>query len=101
MDRRSGASSIMSGNDTLTRGSDMYAYRCAQCRTTSPDVVTKAELSAARQQHRDDFHGGHIPDGEQVLEPAGMRFADLPREQKIATVVVALILLVGGIVRFG
>lgn len=30
-----------------------------------------------------------------------MRYVDLPREQKIATVVVALVLRVAGLVRFG
>lgn len=37
----------------------------------------------------------------EIVEVGRMRFVDLPREQKIATVVVALVLLVAGLVRFG
>ncbi|MDX3069544.1 hypothetical protein PV518_46760 [Streptomyces sp. ND04-05B] len=79
----------------------MYAYRCEQCRTTSPDVATKSELRAERDDHRRRFHGGHIPDGEAILEPERMRFADLPPVQKVATVVVALVLLVGVLIKAG
>ncbi|MBC9724377.1 hypothetical protein [Streptomyces sp. TRM68367] len=49
-----------------------------------------------RAAHRDEFHG---PD--EIVEVGRMRFVDLPREQKIATVVVALVLLVASLVRFG
>lgn len=103
MDRSGTASRIMSKNDALMRRStvDGYAYRCPQCRTTSPEVPTKAEARAERDTHRRDFHGGHIPDGEEILEPERMRFVDLPREQKIATVVVALVILVGVLIKAG
>jgi hypothetical protein len=49
-----------------------------------------------RDEHRDEFHG---PD--EIVKVERIRFVDLPREQKIATVVVALLLIVASLVRFG
>lgn len=72
----------------------MYEYRCKLCGTVEP-ANTRAEARTLRETHRDEFHG---PD-EIVEVPT--RFVDLPREQKIATVVVALVLLVASLVRFG
>jgi hypothetical protein len=46
----------------------VYRYRCDQCATTSLPVRTRAELHAARDRHRRDFHGGHVPDGEHLLK---------------------------------
>lgn len=54
----------------------MYAYRCTQCRTTSSAVVTRHGLNEERTKHRHLFHGGHVPDGEQVMEPD--KFNPLP-----------------------
>lgn len=71
----------------------MYEYRCKLCRTVEP-ADTRAEARALRDAHRDEFHG---PD--EIVEVPRTRFVDLPREQKVATVVVALILLVGILVK--
>lgn len=105
MGQSDGASRIMSSMDTRAgrAAGDGYEYRCPLCRTTSDPVATMAEARAERQAHRDEFHGGHRPDGEEITraEPERMRFADLPREQKIATVVVALVLLVGILIKTG
>ena len=46
----------------------MYRYRCGQCRTTSPIVRTWVELLHERDRHRARAHGGHRPDGEQLLQ---------------------------------
>lgn len=78
----------------------MFQYRCAQCRTTSPAAHSRHELNNERNRHRDLFHGGHIPDGEQVIAPQRMSLLDLPREQRIAAVVIALVLVVACLIRF-
>lgn len=54
----------------------MYRYRCGQCGTTSLPVATRAEMLAERDRHRARVHGGHVPDGERLLQrqhrgPAG------------------------------
>lgn len=71
----------------------MYRYRCQQCRTTSPPVATRDELTEEAQSHRDEFHGGHEPDDEQFLtdRPA---ILDLPREQKIAGLVIVAFFII-------
>ncbi|MFE2587190.1 hypothetical protein [Streptomyces sp. NPDC059378] len=61
-------------------------YRCEQRRTTSPAVVTRHGLEEQRSKHRNLFHGGHIPDGEQVMEPDKFNVFDVPREQLIVIV---------------
>lgn len=43
-----------------------YRYRCEQCRTTAPTTYSRRAAAAARQDHRDQFHGGHCPDGERL-----------------------------------
>jgi hypothetical protein len=42
-----------------------YRYRCQTCRTTSPPM-SLAAAEAARERHRIEMHGGHIPDGESL-----------------------------------
>ncbi|MFD9903893.1 hypothetical protein [Streptomyces sp. NPDC059063] len=76
-----------------------YRYRCDQCRTTSPPVLTRAGLADERRQHRRDFHGGHIPDGEHVIEPEPFRFTDVPLGQWIVGTLMILIVLAGIAVR--
>ncbi|MFD4315031.1 hypothetical protein [Streptomyces sp. NPDC058548] len=73
----------------------MYQYRCEQCRTTSPQVITRHGLDEERAKHRRLFHGGHIPDGEKVLEPERFNFFDLPREQLIFGPLIILVFIVG------
>lgn len=88
-------SSIMSTDDVRVRGPVVFEYRCNLCGWTEP-AATKAAARVVRDEHRDEVHG---PD--EIVEVGRMRFVDLPREQKIATVVAALVLLVAGLVRFG
>ncbi|WP_254878539.1 hypothetical protein [Streptomyces sp. NA04227] len=72
----------------------MYRYRCTQCRTTSLPVHTRSALAQERHSHRVLKHGGHIPDGEQIIEPKRFNFFDLPREQQIAgSLMIAAILV--------
>lgn len=101
-----GASSIMSGDETRVRRTPVsgpYAYRCPLCRTTSEPVDTRAEARAEGKGHRDQFHGGHHPDGEEIIPVAAppVRWVDVPRGQKIATVLLALALLLGVWVKTG
>ena len=95
MDRPGGASRIMSNNDARVRRTGVYAYRCNLCGTNQP-AATKTEARALRAAHRDEFHG---PD--EIVEVERMRFVDLPQSQKIATVVVAVALLVGFLAKAG
>ncbi len=64
----------------------MYRCQCCQCRTTSPPVLTRK-------------HGGHLPDGEQIVEPERFSFFDLPREQKIAGTLMIAVLVVAFLFR--
>jgi hypothetical protein len=73
-------------------------YRCAMCRTSSPEL-SRWELEAARDAHRRDFHGGLIPDGEEITEEPRARLVDLPKEQRVAAVIIALVLVVLLVVR--
>lgn len=52
----------------------MFEYRCEQCRTTSPPTPSRRAAEATRDRHRDQFHGGHVPDGERIyLADTGRR----------------------------
>ncbi|MFI9026349.1 hypothetical protein [Streptomyces sp. NPDC053560] len=75
-------------------------YRCEQCRTTSPPVLTRSALAIERHEHRRQFHGGHVPDGERVVEPGRSSFFALPREQQIVGTVMIVGLVVALLVRF-
>jgi hypothetical protein len=96
----------MSGDETRVRRAPVsgpYAYRCPLCQTTSEPVETRAAARAEGQGHRDEFHGGHHPDGEEIIAvaPEPMRWADVPRGQKIATVVLVLAMLLGVWIKTG
>ncbi|MET8536742.1 hypothetical protein ABZV67_34065 [Streptomyces sp. NPDC005065] len=43
-----------------------------------PAVVTRHGLDEERSKHRNLFHGGHVPDGEQVMEPDKFSVFDVP-----------------------
>lgn len=45
-----------------------FQYRCDVCKTTSPTIPDRDALAVERKRHRDQFHGGHTPDGEQELK---------------------------------
>jgi hypothetical protein len=84
----------MRSNDARVRRPALYEYRCKLCGTAEP-AKTREEARILRAVHRDEFHGY-----DAIVEVGRMRFVDLPRKQKIATVAVAVALLVAGLVRF-
>lgn len=47
-----------------------YVYRCRQCRASSPPG-TRHAAEDARQEHRDNEHGGLAPDGERIEHVPG------------------------------
>ncbi|MEV6565904.1 hypothetical protein [Streptomyces kronopolitis] len=77
----------------------MYRYRCVQCRTTSPPVLTRSALAQERQSHRVLAHGGHVPDGEQIVKPPRFSFFDLPREQQVFGTLLLATIVIGILVR--
>ncbi|MGC4947753.1 hypothetical protein ACLQ2N_16350 [Streptomyces sp. DT224] len=73
-----------------------YTYRCPQCRTTSPRVLTYGLAVEQRDVHRDQAHGGHIPDGERIDVRQTQSWAEagsLERGISVALVVVILLVL--------
>lgn len=76
-----------------------YQYRCGKCRTTSPPVLTRAGLDEERREHRRQFHGGHVPDGERVIEPEPFRFSDVPLGQWLGGGALFLFFLVAILIR--
>lgn len=42
-----------------------YVYRCRKCRASSPPGPRRT-AEAYRQEHRDERHGGLVPDGESI-----------------------------------
>ncbi|WTW95441.1 hypothetical protein OG216_19560 [Streptomycetaceae bacterium NBC_01309] len=77
----------------------MYRYRCGQCCTTSPSVVSRTRLAEERTRHRDRFHGGHIPDGERVIEPRPFAPSDIPATQWIAGALLILAIVALAMIR--
>ena len=77
----------------------MYRYRCPQCRTTSPAVPSRRAAHAEGHRHRADFHGGHHPDGEEILAPARKTWNDLSTTDQITAAVVLTVLLLLGLAR--
>jgi hypothetical protein len=69
-----------------------YRYRCQTCRTTSPPV-SLAAAEAERHRHRVEFHGGHVPDGEDVryVGPQRNEWWTDRRVLRFAAVVLAVI----------
>lgn len=43
----------------------LYVYRCRRCRASSPPGGRR-DAEAYRQEHRDEKHGGLVPDGESL-----------------------------------
>lgn len=53
-----------------------FVYRCRQCRASSPPG-TRHEAEDARQEHRNQEHGGLAPDGERIeYVPGSTRHPD-------------------------
>ncbi|MFE4329665.1 hypothetical protein ACFRQM_09435 [Streptomyces sp. NPDC056831] len=72
-----------------------FSYRCPQCCTTSPRVLTHDAALAEQAIHRDQFHGGHRPDGDAVTCYRTERWSEADHlERWITVVLVAVILLV-------
>ncbi|MFG2404230.1 hypothetical protein ACGFR8_07800 [Streptomyces brevispora] len=72
-----------------------FAYRCQQCRTTWPRVLTHEEAVGARDSHRDHVHGGGVPDGDGITVHRTERWAEADDlERWITVVLVAVVLLV-------
>ncbi|KUN32493.1 hypothetical protein AQJ11_02915 [Streptomyces corchorusii] len=98
-------SSIMSGDESRVRRAPVggpYAYRCPLCRTTSLPVETKAAAQAEGHVHRRKFHGGHRPDGEEIIrvQYAPKGWSDMETWEKVASVAIVLALLIGVWVKF-
>lgn len=69
-----------------------YVYRCRRCRASSPPGARRA-AEDARQEHRDNEHGGLAPDGERIdYVPGGAPHPD-GRYVSTGAVVAALVLL--------
>lgn len=80
-----------------------YAYRCPQCRTTSEPVETKPAAHAEGHEHRRLFHGGHHPDGEEVIrvEYAPKGWGDMEPWERVLSVAIVLALAIGVMVKLG
>ncbi|GGZ23604.1 hypothetical protein GCM10010387_16000 [Streptomyces inusitatus] len=78
----------------MTEAAMGYQYRCERCKTTSPSVLTQAGATEERRRHREEFHGGHVPDGEQIIQPEPFRPSDIPPGQWIAGGLMALLLVI-------
>ncbi len=48
-----------------------YRYRCSACRLTSPRL-DRHGAHQMRAAHRAQFHGGMVPDGEQLVTDTGL-----------------------------
>ncbi|MER0476943.1 hypothetical protein ABR737_00990 [Streptomyces sp. Edi2] len=76
-----------------------YVHRCGHCRTTSRERFRS--LGAAeekQQQHRDEFHGGDVPDHDYIVripfDRSRRRGIDTPYvSAKFVLIVLALLLL--------
>ncbi|WP_338020721.1 hypothetical protein [Streptomyces sp. TR1341] len=77
----------------------MYRYRCGQCRSTSPSVSSRAALALEQRSHRFLFHGGHIPDGERIIEPAPFVASDIPLRQWVIGGIMTLAIIAGILLR--
>lgn len=77
-----------------------YRYRCGRCRTTSPYVHSRTALDQTRRDHRDQFHGGHIPDGEKLIEERFSHILGVPRHEFVAGALVFGVLAILLTIRF-
>lgn len=75
-----------------------YRYRCPLCGTSSRAYLTWAGADHHGHQHRDRWHDGDYPDGEEITPDSGTgeSFASLPRRQQVAVVLIAAALLLAG-----
>lgn len=68
-----------------------YVYRCRRCRASSPPGP-RSDAEEYRQQHRDEEHGGLVPDGESLDRVPGS--TPDPDGRYVSTGAVAALLLV-------
>lgn len=76
-----------------------YQYRCEGCKTTSPSVLTRGLAHDERRKHREQFHGGHVPDGERIIEPEPFHFSDVPPIQWLVGGLMTLAVVIAIVVR--
>ena len=67
-----------------------HVYRCRRCRASSPPGPRR-EAEEYRQEHRDEKHGGLVPDGESIDRVAGS--TPDPDGRYVSTGVVLAVLL--------
>lgn len=70
-----------------------HRYRCAHCRATSAPGSRRA-AEEFRQRHRDEEHGGLVPDGESLDRVPGSTPHPDGRYVSTGVVLVLLLLLV-------
>lgn len=70
----------------------MYVYRCRRCRASSPPGNRRA-AEEYRQEHRDEEHGGLVPDGESLDRVPGSTQSPDGRYVSTGAVVALLVLL--------
>jgi hypothetical protein len=70
----------------------LHVYRCRRCRASSPPAP-RAEAEEYRQQHRDEKHGGLVPDGESLDRVPGSTPDPDGRYVSTGAVLAALLLL--------
>lgn len=69
-----------------------YVYRCRRCRASSPPGPRR-DAEAYRQEHRDEKHGGLVPDGEAIVHVPGSTPDPDGRYVSTGAVVAGLVLL--------
>lgn len=70
-----------------------FRYRCPQCRTTSPRVLTHDEALIEQAAHRDEIHGGHIPDGDSIACSRTERWSEADSLERWITVALVVVVL--------
>lgn len=74
-----------------------YQYRCPQCRAASPPG-SRRDAEAYRQTHRDDAHGGLVPEGESIRRvPASTPDPDARYVSSLAVIVLLSLLALASI----
>lgn len=69
---------------------ERHVYQCPRCGTESRPYALRGMVDAHADDHRRQFHGGDRPIGEKFLTVPGPGWRDVPREQRIATVLLVL-----------
>ncbi|MFD5468240.1 hypothetical protein ACFWIQ_36340 [Kitasatospora sp. NPDC127059] len=67
-----------------------HVYRCERCRLSTPPLPLH-RVHAERQRHRDEFHGGLVPDGETIT--TGGRSERTSTERWVVALVLTALLI--------